>query len=77
MIIIYRSRENLVDESSNNKINLNDQYQNVNIYGEDEDDEDKHVGRLYDISDEEEQDDVSDDENDNNDNEANDGQSNL
>ena len=75
--IIYRSRENLVDESSNNKVNSNHQQQNADIYGEDDDDENKHVGKLYDMNDEEEPDDVSDDKNDDNENEANDGQSNL
>lgn len=58
-------------------MNSNYQQQNVDIYGEDDDDENKHVGKLNDISDDEERDGVSDDENDNNENEANDGQSNL
>ena len=58
-------------------MNSNYQQQNVDIYGEDDGDENKHVGKLHDISDDEERDGVSDDENDNNENEANDGQSNL
>lgn len=58
-------------------MNSNYQQQNVDIYGEDDDDENKHVGKLHDISDDEERDGVSDGENDNNENEANDGQSNL
>ena len=58
-------------------MNSNYQQQNVDIYGEDDDDGNKHVGKLHDISDDEERDGVSDDENDNNENEANDGQSNL